>query len=141
VPRGLPFSVSRPCEAAFPRVGEGIFLVTHHDLIDRHPGEGDGTCQIENLVSKSFFNRLWVVPLVKRLTERSASGFAPFSAHALGATRPFVAWQPVLCLDTNSDQCRSVKKTKFGLAMKKRKTLTTFEVPVRGSHSLLVRWA
>jgi hypothetical protein len=56
--------------------------------------------------------------------------------HALGATRPSVDWQSVLCLgNAFHHTSRIEQKLKFSLAM--RKPLTASEVPVEGLGGIL----
>ena len=52
--------------------------------------------------------------------------------HALGATRPSVEWQSVLCLGTKFDQRQSVKENKIQLGNEKEKTVDYFGSPCKG---------
>ena len=51
--------------------------------------------------------------------------------HALGATRPSVEWQSVLCLGTNFDQRQSVKENQIQLGNEKEKTVDYFGSPCK----------
>jgi hypothetical protein len=59
--------------------------------------------------------------------ERFASGSAPHSALALGATRPSVEWQSVLCPVRLRHHVSPTSRSQ-----REHNVLTTWEVPVKG---------